>query len=91
MDVLLELASRLMLAQRPQVRGEVAGRGKGVAMILAQHLTPPGQGVLVKLTGHFVLSECPQIRGEAMSRAVSVRIIIAQHPTPESECTLADR
>lgn len=32
---LLQLAGLVVLAQRPQVSGEVAGRGEGVGMVVA--------------------------------------------------------
>ena len=47
---------------RTQVDGEVAGRGQGVGVVLAEHPAAAGQGVLVQLAGRLVLAQLPSGR-----------------------------
>ena len=57
LDVLLQLAGPLMLPQRPQIGGEVAGRGQGVGVVLAEHPTAAGKGILIQLAGPLILTQ----------------------------------
>jgi len=60
---LLEREQRLVLSQRVQVGGEVAGGDEGVGVVLAQHAAVPGQGVFVQLPRRLVLAQ--RVQGES--------------------------
>ena len=45
--VLVQLAGRLILAQVPQVGGEIGRRGQGAGVVVAEGAAEAGQGVLV--------------------------------------------
>jgi hypothetical protein len=48
-----------MLAQAPQVGGEVARRAQGFGVVLAEHPAAAVQGVLVQLAGRLMLAQMP--------------------------------
>ena len=61
--VLVEVAGLLVLAQRAQVVGEVAGRGEGVGVVVAEDAAAAGEGVLVEGAGLLVLAQLAAGRG----------------------------
>ena len=61
--VLVEGAGLLVLAQPAQVAGEVAGRGEGVGVVLAQDPPAAGEGVLVEGAGLLVVAQLRTGRG----------------------------
>ncbi len=65
--VLVELAGPLMLAQLPQIVGEVVGRAQGVGVVLAEHPAAVGEGVLVKLAGLCILPSARRSRARLLA------------------------
>jgi len=83
--VLVELAGPLMLAQLPQIVGEVVGRAQGVGVVLAEHPAAVGEGVLVELAGLCILPQRPQIESEVVGRFQGVGVVGAEHTTTLGE------
>ena len=67
--VLVQLAGLLVLAQREQVDGEVAGRGEGVGVVVAEHPPAAGEGVLVQVAGLLVLAQRGQVGARLLAEA----------------------
>jgi len=51
-----------------QVGGEVARRGQGVGVVVAEDAASAVQGVLVQVAGRLVLAKIPQVGGEGGPR-----------------------
>jgi hypothetical protein len=45
-----------VLAQRAQIGGEIVGRAQGVGVVLTEHPTTAGEGILSELAGPFVIA-----------------------------------
>ena len=55
-----------MFPKRLQVDGEVAGRGEGVGVVVAEDPAAAGEGVLVEVAGLLVLAQLTQVGGEPL-------------------------
>ena len=60
-------AGLLVLTQPAQVAGEVAGRGEGVGVVVAEDPAAAGQGVLVERAGLLVLTQRPQVMARLLA------------------------
>ena len=76
--VFVQLAGRLILAQVPQVGGEVVRKGQGVALVVAEHAALAGQGVFVQLAGRLILAQVPQVLGEVGRRTQGGGVVVAE-------------
>jgi hypothetical protein len=85
----VEYAGSLVLTQRPQVEGEVAGRAQRVGVVFAQHSATPTHGVLAELASRLVFTQRAQIVGKVMSRTQRVGMVLAQHPAIARQGVLA--
>jgi hypothetical protein len=64
------------LAQRAQVSGKIACRGRGVGVVLAEHAAA-GQGVLVQLASLGVVAHGPERPGKVGGGRLRIFIVIA--------------
>jgi hypothetical protein len=65
--------------ERAQVGGEIARRGQGVGVVVAEHPAAAGHRVLVQLAGCLILAQVPQVKGEVVRRGQGVGVVVAAH------------
>ena len=54
-------------------------------MVVTQHPTAPGQGVLVECAGLLVFAQRAQVGGEPAGRGEGVGVVVAQHAAEAGE------
>ena len=67
----------LMVTQLLKVLGQVAGRGQGLGVVVAEDTAAPGEGVGVQVPGRLGFSELAQVRSEVAGRDQGPRVVVA--------------
>jgi hypothetical protein len=73
----------LVVTQRTEVSGQVAGRDESVGMVVTQHSTKAGQRVLINLAGPLMLTHRAQHASEMVGCAQRVRMIVPERIPPQ--------
>jgi hypothetical protein len=79
------LSRLLVLAQGAQVGCQVVGLDQGVGMVVTQHATTPGEGVLLEGAGPLVLAQNAQIGREPARRGEGLGMVVAPHAAEAGE------
>jgi hypothetical protein len=62
-DPFLQLVRLVLTTQGTEIGDEVAGRGQGAGVVIAQYPAAAGEGVLLELASLFVVAQRMQVEG----------------------------